>query len=456
MIDVVLVKVDSRKGRFAKQIPLGMLYVGSALKASGFGVRCFDIFPDGVGEVVEVVEGARPAWVGFSFMAGPGINATVEVAREVRKVAGLVVCGGIHPTIMPEQCLESGLFDVVVTHEGEQAAVELAQGKGLGEVRGVWFKGGRTGRREFLRTEELDKTRLDFGLVDLERYFFNSGGVKRGVGLVGSRGCPHACGFCSSEFVNRRKWRRHSVEWVVETVEGLVDGYGIDGVSFLDENFFVSKKWAYEVGRRLPVQWIAATHIEYVDEEFVRMVRESRCVGISFGLESGSDRVLKLMGKQTTRKSIMERVELFRSVKPGFRFSACVIFGYPSETWEELRVTLATMMRMIRVVSGMTFACGRFLPFPGCRAFELAKAEGFVEPKSLEGWEDFDRWGDKQDLISMVVRYVIGVQAVYKVSKIAGRVAGWLTQRGKKSWIMEGVCWLRPRVGTAKRWLGRL
>jgi radical SAM superfamily enzyme YgiQ (UPF0313 family) len=229
-----------------------------------------------------------------------------------------------------------------------------------------------------------------------------------------------------------------------------VSEYGVDGISFLDENFFVNRKWAWELGDRLPVPWIAATHIEYVDEEFVRRVEKSKCAGIAFGLESGSDRVLGLMGKKTTKEGIRKKAGLFARVK-GLKFSACVIFGYPTETHEEFKETLGLMMDLLGKMPKMTFACGGFLAFPGCGAWDLALEGGFEAPERLEDWREFDRWSSYE----WMVKYVVAVQAVSKRWAWAGRQVGRLVRQGTRSAIMDGLVQAREQGGKCKSWLGK-
>lgn len=439
MSSVVLVRVDDENNRFKGQIPLGILYVASALVKGGYRAVCFDIIPIESSKLYSELEKEDTLFCGFSFLTGPQINATMEVARELKKYEIPLICGGIHPTLMPEQCMDSGLFDACVVGEGELASLDIDS-----STNGIVHK-------RFMNQTELDSIELKWDLLNMDRYWIKSDVFSKGISLVASRGCPNACAFCSSETVNKRRWRGHSVEWVLRTVEGLIRNYDIDGISFVDENFFVNRKWAFELADRLTIPWIAASHIEYVDDEFVDRIGESECAGISFGLESGSDRILKLMNKRQTRKSILDGVRQLSRLS-NKKLSACVIFAYPTETFDEFKETLSLMMQILKWIPRMTYACGRFLPFPGCRAHGLAIEHGFESPKSLSGWAKFDRWSEEPmpwcewadgRVIRRTVRYVLVVQGLNKVWGKLGGLVGWLVARGRKSWLLDVLAWAR-------------
>lgn len=420
--NVVLIKAND-ESRGVKSLPLGLIYVGSLLEHLGKTVKVLDLFPSETDQAISTIEDLDPTWVGFSFMTGPPVGATVEVAREVQKLDVFMLCGGVHPTLRPKEC---SLFD------------------------GSWQ--GACGKIE-------DDLPLNYALVDVERYLFQDRQVRRGIHFTGSMGCPNACGFCSNEIVHKRRWRSHSVGFVIETIDRLRKEFGIDGVHFWDDNFFANKKWAYEIARQMPVPWTASAHIEQVDEEFVDVLARSECHGLVFGLESGSDRVLKLIGKKTTRRSILEKSLMMKDLK-GFRLSASVIFGYPTETFNEFKETLSLISDLMDKMPEMAFTCGRFLPYPGTRSYELAVERGFQEPKRLEDWSGFDRWVDgptpwlewsESKSIWKFRRYVQVGQFLSRKKIFGHGFIRWLIRRGRESWVLDGLSWVR---GILKRWRG--
>ena len=189
--------------------------------------------------VQEVVRD-KPLFVGFSMFTAGGIRNTAEVCKEIKKVSNIpIVWGNAHPTLVPEQCLKELYIDLIVLGEGEETVVELARalekGRTPSEVKGIGYtENGKlkfTEPRPFI--QNLDRYRIDWSFVDVERYVTPYWNLKRVISLVTSRGCPFNCCFCYNQVFHQRKWRAHSVDFVVSEVEKLKHDHGIQPLRLL-------------------------------------------------------------------------------------------------------------------------------------------------------------------------------------------------------------------------------
>ena len=107
--------------------PFGIMYVADALEQAGFSTRLFHETESFVEDFVRQVAEARPLFVGFSTITGPQLRPTIEASQRVKALGIPVVWGGVHATIMPEDCLKEDYVDFVVINEGEEVAQDLAR-----------------------------------------------------------------------------------------------------------------------------------------------------------------------------------------------------------------------------------------------------------------------------------------------------------------------------------------
>lgn len=399
---ILLVKINPPE--FMNIPPLGLLYVGDALKKAGYKVQVLHISTEKVDEYVEKVIETAPIYVGFSVFTGTTMRAYADMCRKIKKLSDIpIVWGNAHPSLLPEQCLQETYIDYVVIGEGEVTAVELAealQGKrDLREVKGIGYKKNGesiiTDPRPFI--ENLDDYCLDWSLVNVEQYLRSFGEVDRMIHFVTSRGCPHRCGFCYNKRFNKRKWRAHSIDFVVSHLNRFKEQYHIGGIIFWDDEFIVNKQRALSIVEKVGLPYYCHCRIEYIDDEFARQLAETGCRYLLIGFESGSDRVLKLITKDSTVSDISAGVRALANY-PSVEVSGSIIFGFPTETRDEFRSTLRVITELLDIKNNMNFTTGWYIPYPGSDLYDLALQHGFHPPRRTEDWEDLDRWADKFEI----------------------------------------------------------
>jgi radical SAM superfamily enzyme YgiQ (UPF0313 family) len=382
--------------------PLGILAVATPLLRAGYSVRLIDstITPNFKERVLEEVRDAL--CLGISLVTGPMIRETVEIARAVKSWNPHfpVVLGGWHPSLLPKQTLECPHIDIVVRAQGEDALLEVVRHlearTPLDLVPGVGFK--RDGKLHFT-TERPLKPIVDlppkaYHLADFDAYERSCG--RRWAMYISSLACPFNCSYCTNAGVYGRKWNALPPEQFVEETVDLTTRYGLEMLWVVDDNFLVDLDRARLIAEGLmragaDFKWSiqATTNLTArLSPEDLNLLRRSGLHQICQGVDSGSDKILKLMNKTFQDfDSIYESAA--RCLNAGIRPSFNIIFAYPGEGRKERRETIDFMMDVCRRFPGAEFWTNIFTPYPGSPIMEQAKDLGIQVPDSLEGWADF-------------------------------------------------------------------
>jgi len=379
--------------------PLALLYLATALKKNGHESKIIYKNTDETDDIVKKVEDYEPDLVGMSVFTGYFNKKYVELSRALKKKNFKIVWGNAHPSLLPEQTLKEKSIDFVIIGEGEETIVDLASKIDLPEsyisIPGIGFKNTESKiiinkKRDFI---DIDNYLIDWSLIDVEKYLapYFSNRYKRVLAIVTSRGCPFNCQFCYNLVFNNRRWRAHSPEKLIENLKPIINKYSIDAIRILDDNFFVNKERALKIAKGLNMPYFADSRVDYVDESFVKNLKETKCLEIMFGFESGSDRIMKeVIQKGTLTKDTIRTVTLLKN--SGTMVSGSMVFGFPSETKDEYKKTMQFIIKLLEINPNLAFTCGWFLPYPGTGLYEKAKEMGFKPPELIGDWDQFDRW----------------------------------------------------------------
>src|SRR3989338_454172 len=363
--------------------PLSILYVGSALKKSGFEVKIYNILPNRIDDNIQEIIDPDPLFVGFSVFTviRTAVAARMSQNLKQRSPSLKIVWGGIHPSLVPRQCLEEDFVDMAVVGEGEETAVELAlalkQGYGLKGIKGVGFKE----EGEIFLNEarplikNLDNYGLDWSLINIRGCIDKTTDGLRSISYMTSRGCPFNCGFCYNLAFNKRRWRPYSFEHVTGEIMHMKEIGGIEGVSFHDDNFMTNVPRALKIISFLKDNGIKCLKLEMrvdtLNKEILEAVYKLGVRSIFIGWESGSNRVLKLINKGITREEIIDKFKLLRRF-PQIAVSAPAIIGFPTETRQEVYQTIGLGLKIAKLVPSNHIIFQTFLPYPGTELYPLA------------------------------------------------------------------------------------
>ncbi len=388
-------------------LPLSVIYVGTALKSAGYNVSILDERIAGNLEAsLKEALVSKPLFVGISSMTGYQIQHGLVIAQKVRELSPQtpIVWGGVHPTIHPDSTVRHALVDIVVISEGEETAVELARalesGGDLREVRSIAFKDAG----QVVRTPERPKIDLDnlpepdYSLVDANRYF-TIGHISRTnqLQIVTSRGCPFHCGYCYLLLPELRGYRALSAQKVYSQIQHLSQKYGIKSMFFYDDYFFGDRQRVLEFvdlleQKPLGVQFEVSCRIDFLvreSDQFLSRLQNAGFTELLIGVESGSERILKLIHKGFTREHILEANR--KMARAGISAKLSWMAGFPTETREDFYQTVDLMLQLTRENPYCSLTpLGIYTPYPGTELYENCKKSfGMEFPETLDGWADY-------------------------------------------------------------------
>jgi radical SAM superfamily enzyme YgiQ (UPF0313 family) len=341
---------------FYNSAPLGILYIAAVLEQAGHAVAVLDAAAERLD-----VEGTV-ARIGATHPDVVGIGSTTVVFETTKLLAAAlkdaapavpIVLGGYHVSLVPDEAMATGLFDVGVIGEGEHTMLDLCEAlagrKPREDVLGICFRlpDGRVHQTPPRpRFKDLDK--LPFPArhllpADIYKPIPIDEHASPKFSMITSRGCPHACAFCQK---SKSGYRSHSPEYIADEVEHLVRDFGARDIAFVDSLFCASRKRVMgimeEFQRRdiaSKVSWTCSSRVEVVDRELLQAMKDAGCWRTRFGIESGSDRVLDFISKGITKDRIRAAITAAHEV--GLRPKAFFILGHMPDTRETIEETIA-------------------------------------------------------------------------------------------------------------------
>lgn len=371
-------------------LPHGLGYLAGYLRQKNVDCEIFDelIEPLYGDKLKQLVIEKNITIVGISCMT-PFIYRAMSIVRDVKKISGDVktVLGGFHPTVMSEECLKNENVDYVVRQEGEITLWELMKSLDgdirISDIKGLSYKvsGRIVHNPDRPLIEDIDS------LPDFPYHLFEKHADRYNFKILSSRGCPGNCIFCAAHTVWERKYRYRSCEKVIKEIDILINRYGRKSISFADDTFSANRKRVIELCSLILKNNLHKKAIFYcntrgdaLDMELLETMRAAGFRGISLGVETASDRLMKIMKKgETVRDNVRAA---WMAHKAGLKVRGTFILGFPTETREET-------METIKLALNNPFSFARFglpIPFPGTELYELARKEGV----HYNNYKDFD------------------------------------------------------------------
>ncbi len=402
MADILLINPPGIKFVGDYTLPLGLLQ-SAVYITDKYDIKVLDlrVKSDWKSALLEELS-KGPHFVGISTMTGPNLIRALEISKIVKDSSkALVVWGGIHASLLPGDTLKNPLVDIVVQGEGEVTFMELADAiinkKPLKGILGVWYKENgeikSNPERPPVDLNKLPRVPYDI-LEDIEKYIWTGKDGVRGITYMSSRGCPQLCTFCYIASFYKSRWKQLNAQRVLDDLEYLINKFKVGYVYINDDNFFVNLLRVKDIAqgildRKLDLKWgvlgaHAATTVRMTDD-LVKLLDKSRLDSILTGAESGSPRILQLVKKNITTQTLIDANKKFigTGIVPTYSF----ISGYPTETNEDLKMTVSLMFRLWKdnknIVPGNIKP---FIPYPGTPLYDMAVQYGFEAPKSIEEW----------------------------------------------------------------------
>ena len=305
-----------------------------------------------------------------------------RLAKEVHPDAKTVGISWTLRTLPKEVLAEAPPLDVYLRHEYEAVGPvlidALEDGKPLSDVAGIAFR--EDGRVNVTRDsapfpdyDDLPMPAYDL-LPSLDPYFISARAGQPFTIMYTSKGCPYACNFCT---VARTRWKDRSADSVLNELRYLRDNYRIRTVSFFDETFTMSKKRVRAIcegirQERLDVRWYCNTRVALVDPDLLRDMHSAGCSGISFGVESGNQKILDGASKQATVAQAENAILAAKAA--GIKTYCAFILGLPGETRESAMDTIRFALRTLP--NGAQFNV--LAPYPGTQLHDELQEQGLL------------------------------------------------------------------------------
>jgi magnesium-protoporphyrin IX monomethyl ester (oxidative) cyclase len=398
----------------AGNLPLGLMYIAAVLDKAGYKVEILDAFMNGssfrklgdtivVGmpyeEIKEEIRRRKPDIVGIANPFTCQVNHAIKIANIVKKVDPtiLTVAGGPHVPAVPVQFMEEAEnIDIAVIGEGEYAMLEIVKvyegTKKISEVKGILYRKNRAimqnAPRPFI--ENLDELPFPaYHLVDMEQYLSGNkieyrSFKDRSISMVTSRGCPFNCCFCSVHLHMGKKFRAHSVDYVIKHIEYVVNKYKVKTIFFEDDNLTFDLK-RFEaicdqiIEKQIKFNWETPNGIraDYLTRELLKKMKKSGCQSVFFGIESGDQYVLdNIIDKRLNLKIVVEVAKMCKEI--GISTAAFYIIGFPGERKEQMLRTVELALRLKREYDvGMLLHVAT--PSLGTRLYKECLKKGYIQ-----------------------------------------------------------------------------
>ncbi len=382
-------------------IPYGLTLIGGALKAAGHEVEYLDLrLVTGWEEVETRLKEMKPGLLGVGFQT-PNREFAIRLCAIAQSLGIPTVAGGPHVTCAPYDGLAIPEFDHVVLGEGEEVMVDIAAA----------YSQGRKPPHEIHPTplKDIENRPLPY----LSPVYENIARRKHCGFIVTSRGCPGQCKYCQpvQKALYGPRIKMRSAQSIIAEMDRFL-AMGIRKFFIMDDMFVVNRTRVREftdiiTERKMDVEYDISARVDFFDQDMADRLAATGCNLISFGFESGSDRKLKLMHKQTTREMNLKAGRIWK--RTGKLTLANILVGVPGETEEDIALDYS----FIEELAPSAFYYNWMVPFPGTHYFEELKAAGQLLTTDFNHYEmnivrkmpliktvDYDlvrRWEEKFD-----------------------------------------------------------
>lgn len=351
----------------------------------------FDIIEkDHLAILTDEIKKFGPDMVGITATT-PVFPSMLEIAFQVKKINNriLVIAGGVHVSINPDDALNSENIDIVAVGESDFFIKNFIESKDRLNLKSAYFKHNGSvifnGRADLIN--DLDTLPYpDWGLYDLKKYRASKLIERNSPGglLETSRGCPFLCDYCCKTIFGSF-WRKKSVGRVISEFKYMKET-GFKEIHIEDDGFSTDLKRSKDICReiiknKIDIPWtlLNGVRVDRVDEELFRLLKQAGCYQITFGIESGDDEVLKKISKGITVGQIEDAVKL--ADKSGLEIFGCFMLGLTGDTRNSMRKTIELAKRLPITIAKF----GITIPYPGTDMFKKLNDDKRILHK---------KWGD--------------------------------------------------------------
>ncbi|RJQ48963.1 MAG: radical SAM protein [Nitrospiraceae bacterium] len=399
---------------------IGLAYLGAFLKKNGHNYTAIDACGEALDQILSyedkndiMIQGLTVSQIipripsdtrifGFSCSFSHYWVLVSKIAAAIRREfpEALFVAGGEHPTAMPGHILNEDMFNVVVMGEGEETFLELARrvenDQTWDDIDGIAYK-NREGqivqnspRKRITNIDEIPYPDWDNWCLTnyIEHKQIPGINLGRSMPILGSRGCPYGCAFCSNGKMWKRRYIMRSGRSIVDEMEYMKNKYNVDSFSFYDSTFIVNRdktiSFCQELIRRkldITYKLPAGTRCEVFDEELALLLERSGLRNFMFALESGSEEIRKIIKKNISMKNFLKAVKAVKKTK--MTVGCFIVIGFPEDNKKSLKQTLS-IIRKLAFIGMDDITVSKFTPYPGSEYFDDLYRKGYFNERLEE------------------------------------------------------------------------
>ncbi len=353
--------------------------------------------------LVDILRNTNPDLIGISLRASAYLKVAILITKHIKRFLEIpVVWGGLHPTLVPEECIE--FADIVCRGEGEYPILELADSiskqKDINNISNLWIRRGKEIKRNEIRPliqnlDELpflDYTSKNKYYIDNRRVFVGDPVIKRPLfRIMASRGCLFNCSYCYNSILKKiyqgkgKYFRYRSVKNVIEELCRIKQIFkNLKYIRFDDEMFIFNKEWikefCQEYRKRVNLPFECFLCPENYEEELLPRLKQAGLKVVYMGIE-GSDRINKVLyNRKFSVKDILGNVRTFHKLSLDARYQ--IILDDPLSTEEDKRTFFEFLMDLPRPFELYLFS---LTIFPKTKLAEALLAQGLINESDIEG-----------------------------------------------------------------------
>lgn len=389
---VLLLSLPGVEENDGSLFPLGIGFLAAALK-NNHEVKALHYvhMSEAKNDLPQVLKSFMPDCIGLTCTSfnRKNVKQIIFLSKKICPEVKIIV-GGVHASFCAEQVLRTYKADIVVIGEGEISLPEvcdtLDNKASLHGVAGIAFleDGSFVQTAERMMISKLEE------LPSPDFSFAESLIAKSGMGfLITSRGCPGRCSFCSTGSYWGQKVRMWSPSRVVDEMELLIKRFGVKKIFFHDDTFNLGLSRVKDIcriirDRGIKVEWGCSCRVTPISEEIVQDMVSAGCRHICWGVESGSESMLKSIAKNITLEQIRTAFNISAKFSDVLSSGCFVMVGNPGETRETIKETIDFLNTL-----PMTDAPSTSILYilPGTPIYEDLRKRGKVKH---EDWACFD------------------------------------------------------------------
>ncbi len=372
--------------------PLSLLYLAATLEKAGMETTIADFSYERktLYECARHIVSLQPRCVGIAVHFTFLVDKSLELATLIKELNPCItiIAGGVHFTALPEETMRAcPAIDVGILGEGEESLLEIIrcikERNSLESVNGIIFRQGDTlcksGKQKLV--EDINQLPLPhFGKIDMSAYSLALFKERKKINfsIATSRGCPFGCTFCDRSVLGKRV-RFFTINYLSEMIDQLVKEFHVDYLDIEDENICITEDRLRQISglleekhRRFNTTWGCSMRADAVKVNTGRLLYKSGCRNVSFGIESGSTRMLRIYNKELDL-AILPGV-CASIVKSGIALAGSFIIGGPDED----EVSIDETSNLIKKIDLNFLYLWYFTPFPGSKIYTDIEKSGSI------------------------------------------------------------------------------